>query len=98
MKSIKELLKIEFLLNIKIYPHSGGVTIPHEKGRRWRRDGFRKSLGAVLESYDTKEISDFPDQLGIRFDIKTKRHKSIEMMFQKRVQDLINLARDDIFD
>ena len=51
---------------------------------------MRKSLGAVLESYDTKEFGDFTDQLGIRFDITTKRHKSIEMMFQKRITDQVN--------
>jgi hypothetical protein len=77
---------------------SGGIEIPHEKGERWKKEGQKKSLGAVLETYDKKDICDFPEHLGIKFDIKTKRYKSIEMMFQKRIADQINLASDDIFD
>jgi hypothetical protein len=77
---------------------SGGIEIPHEKGERWKKEGKKKSLGAVLETYDKKDICDFPEHLGIKFDIKTKRYKSIEMMFQKRIADQINLASDDIFD
>ena len=77
---------------------SGGIDIPHEKGERWKKEGQKKSLGAVLETYDKKDICDFPEHLGIKFDIKTKRYKSIEMMFQKRIAEQMNLASDDIFD
>ena len=86
------------ILKFTVFILSGGIDIPHVRGERWKSEGQKKSLGAVLESYDKKEICDFPEQLGIKFDIKTKRYKSIEMMFQRRIADLINLASDDIFD
>ena len=94
-KSISLIVKI---LKFTIFILSGGIDIPRVRGQRWNSEGRKKSLGAVLESYDKKEICDFPEQLGIKFDIKTKRYKSIEMMFQKRISDQINLASDDIFD
>ncbi len=96
MKSNYLTLKVSIIFYLLIA--SGGIDIPHEKGERWKKEGQKKCLGAVLESYDKKDICDFPEHLGIRFDIKTKRYKSIEMMFQKRIADQMNLASDDIFD
>lgn len=33
---------------------------------------------------------------GVKFHIKSRRHQSIHMMFQKRLTDHLNIARDDI--
>ena len=57
----------------------------------------QKSLGAVLEMYDKKNITDILKKSKIKFVTKVKRHNSIEMMFQKKLAEQINLADDDIF-
>ncbi len=74
---------------------NSGIT-PRSRDNEWKRDGRRKSLGGVLESYDKKDpVTNYSQEYGIKFDIKSKRHRSIEMMFQKRANEQINLARDD---
>ena len=65
-------------------------------GKSWP-GGVRSSLGSILEKYDKKSIPD-DIEADVKFDIKSNRPTSIEMLFQKREEDHFDLARDEIFD